>query len=177
MGYRDRCDDLCAPIYEFRANYAHAKRLRIVTDGKVIRSGQMTANGFREAHQRYGFNSIVNLQEENEFQDPIMPEGYLGKPRVHETELARELNVKWYLLKLDLSPRNSQKVQPPAVLAQFYKIFDDPSNYPILLHCKAGLHRTGLLTAVYRMEYEGWSKEAAVGELHQWVRRRRMYNG
>jgi protein tyrosine/serine phosphatase len=33
------------------------------------------------------------------------------------------------------------------------------------LHCKAGLHRTGVLTAVYRMEYEGWSPQQALAEL------------
>jgi hypothetical protein len=156
---------LCAPIYEFRASYAHAKRLRVVTDGKVIRCGQLTVNGFHEAHERYAFKSIVNLQEENEFQDPLIPQGYLGKPRFHESDVARELGCKWFLLKLDLFPRNAQRDHVPAVLDEFYRIFDDPSNYPILLHCKAGLHRTGLLTAVYRMEYEGWSKEAAVREL------------
>ena len=42
---------------------------------------------------------------------------------------------------------------------------DDPANYPVLIHCKAGLHRTGILVAVYRMEYEGWTPQAAIREL------------
>ena len=47
----------------------------------------------------------------------------------------------------------------------FLKLCDDPANYPILIHCMAGLHRTGALTAVYRMEYEGWSVADAMREL------------
>ena len=35
----------------------------------------------------------------------------------------------------------------------------------MLIHCKAGLHRTGILTAVYRMEYEGWTPAQAYREL------------
>jgi protein-tyrosine phosphatase len=42
---------------------------------------------------------------------------------------------------------------------------DDPANYPVLIHCKAGLHRTGCLVAVYRMEYEGWSPTEAIAEM------------
>jgi hypothetical protein len=42
---------------------------------------------------------------------------------------------------------------------------DDPANYPVLLHCRAGLHRTGVLTAVYRMEYNHWSAGRAWQEM------------
>jgi protein-tyrosine phosphatase len=42
---------------------------------------------------------------------------------------------------------------------------DDPDIYPVLIHCRAGLHRTGVLTAVYRMEYQGWDMPAALREV------------
>ena len=58
-------------------------------------------------------------------------------------------------------PRRSSR---PAV-DEYLKMLDDESNYPILLHCKAGLHRTGRLTAIYRMEYQGWSQGEALREL------------
>jgi tyrosine-protein phosphatase SIW14 len=35
----------------------------------------------------------------------------------------------------------------------------------VLIHCKAGLHRTGIMAAIYRMEYNGWTREEALHEL------------
>ena len=42
---------------------------------------------------------------------------------------------------------------------------DDPANYPVLIHCKAGLHRTGVMVAVYRMEYQAWTSHEAISEM------------
>jgi protein-tyrosine phosphatase len=53
----------------------------------------------------------------------------------------------------------------PRVIDDYLELLDKPEVYPVLIHCAAGLHRTGELTAIYRMEYEGWSKGAAVREL------------
>ncbi len=47
------------------------------------------------------------------------------------------------------------------------RIVNDPANYPILVHCFAGMHRTGVMTAVYRMEYQGWGPQEALHELKE----------
>lgn len=36
---------------------------------------------------------------------------------------------------------------------------------PVLIHCKHGLDRTGLVAAMYRIVIQGWSKEAALDEM------------
>jgi protein tyrosine/serine phosphatase len=38
---------------------------------------------------------------------------------------------------------------------------------PTLLHCEHGSDRTGLITALYRILYQSWSKEAALEEMQQ----------
>ena len=53
---------------------------------------------------------------------------------------------------------------------QYLAILDNPDSYPILIHCQAGLHRTGLLSAVYRMEYEGWTPAQAWREFRRTAR-------
>ena len=151
------------PFALYRAEYAHTKRLREVTPGRFYRSGQMTAPGLREIVERYGIKTVINLQHEEP--DPILLDHWMGRGQIRESQLCEELGVKYVLLTPDiLPPGNKLDMTPPAVEA-FRKILDDESNYPVLLHCRAGLHRTGRLTAVYRMEYEGWDVREALREL------------
>ena len=151
------------PLAVYRAEYVRTKRFHEVTPGRFYRSGQMTAAGFRETIDRYKIKLCINLQHENP--DPLLPERWLGKPQLSESQLCRDLNVKYVLLTPDVLPvPNDLTKQPPAV-TEFLKLLDDESNYPVLIHCKAGLHRTGRLTAIYRMEYEGWDTGAAMREL------------
>ena len=41
----------------------------------------------------------------------------------------------------------------------------DPANYPVLVHCFAGIHRTGAYCAIYRMEFDHWTNDRAIDEL------------
>lgn len=151
------------PMALYRAQYIHAKRFREVEQGRVYRSGQMTAAGFREAVARYHIKTVVNLQHEEP--DPLLPENWLGKGKIRESELCAQLNVNYKLITPDLLPPDNTLTTVPPAVKEWLAILDDESNYPILLHCKAGLHRTGRLTAIYRMEYHGWSAGEALREL------------
>jgi protein tyrosine/serine phosphatase len=151
------------PVALYRAQYAHAKRFREVTPGRFYRSGQMTSAGFREMIERYHVKTVINLQHEDP--DPHLRDHWLGNAETPESQLCRDLGVRYVLLTPDILPEpNDLEKQPPAV-AEFLAILDDPASYPVLLHCKAGLHRTGRLTAIYRMEYEGWDTGSALREM------------
>jgi tyrosine-protein phosphatase SIW14 len=85
---------------------------------------------------------------------------------VLESELCRQCGVRY--IALDGGVLDHPDDTPdgrPKVIDDFLAICDDPANHPILVHCKAGLHRTGLLTAVYRMEYEKRSQGEVVREM------------
>jgi protein tyrosine/serine phosphatase len=152
------------PPYAFhRYTYTHAKRLREVVPGKFYRSGQMTAPGLREIVARYGIRTVINLQ--HEAPDPLLLDHWMGRGEIRESQLCAELGVKYALITPDiLPPGNTLDMTPPAV-EEFLKVMDDESNHPVLLHCKAGLHRTGRLTAVFRMEYMGWGAGEALREM------------
>ena len=152
------------PYVHYRATYAHAKRMREVTPDRFYRCGQLTADGFRETIPRYGIRTVINLQ--HEATDPMLPDSYYrSKPAILESELCEQLGARYVQLTVDLLPRPQAEKLRPEVIDEYLKILDDPKSYPILLHCKAGLHRTGLLTAIYRMEYEHWPKADATREL------------
>jgi len=38
---------------------------------------------------------------------------------------------------------------------------------PVLIHCKHGLDRTGLVSAMYRVVVQGWTKQAALDEMRK----------
>jgi len=151
------------PFALYRAQYATTKRLREVTPGRFYRSGQMNAAGFRETIDRYKIKTVVNLQHENP--DPHLAANWLGKPVIHEKELCEQLKVRYVLMTPDILPTPNDLTKTPPAVEEFVNLLDDESAYPILIHCKAGLHRTGRLTAIYRMEKEGWDTGEALREL------------
>jgi tyrosine-protein phosphatase SIW14 len=57
--------------------------------------------------------------------------------------------------------------QPPTdtQLAEFMRIVNDPANQPVYVHCVGGRHRTGVMTAAYRMSEEGWTADRAFKEM------------
>ena len=40
-------------------------------------------------------------------------------------------------------------------------------EYPVLIHCKHGQNRTGLIAAMYRIVYQGWSRQQAIDEMRE----------
>jgi protein tyrosine phosphatase (PTP) superfamily phosphohydrolase (DUF442 family) len=156
------CFGLGVYVY-FRAAYIHHKRLRIVEPGRFYRSGQLTAAGFTDAVRQLGIRTIINVQDD--FPDPDLPLHFFTSETVKESDLCKRLGVQYVWLPPDLQPRRTPGGPRPHAIDEFLAIMDNPQAYPVLLHCKAGLHRTGVLTAVWRMEYQGWSPAAAYREL------------
>ena len=171
------------PFVYYRASYNHSRRLREVDPGVLYRSGLLTAGGFSEAVQRLGIKTIVSLQGDVPY--PTVPKGYFDNTQVPEIELCEQLGVRFIQIAPDLIPRENAstqgvqqndsareptqsasrthpQAQRPQAIDKFLKVMDDPANYPVLVHCKAGLHRTGVIVAVYRMEYQGYSPRAAM---------------
>ncbi len=48
---------------------------------------------------------------------------------------------------------------------QFIKILKDKKNLPAFIHCFHGSDRTGMMNAIYRIFFQGWSKEKAIDEM------------
>ncbi len=50
----------------------------------------------------------------------------------------------------------------------FLKLVNDPANWPVYVHCKGGRHRTGALTAAYRISHDGWTADRAFTEMKEY---------
>jgi len=65
--------------------------------------------------------------------------------------------------------RMNTRVNPTeAQIAQFLSIVNDPARQPVYVHCAGGRHRTGVMTALYRMTKEGWTSDQAFKEMKQY---------
>lgn len=53
------------------------------------------------------------------------------------------------------------------VLVALRAIQEAEADGPVLMHCKHGSDRTGLMAAMYRVVVQGWSKEDALNEMTQ----------
>jgi protein tyrosine/serine phosphatase len=50
-------------------------------------------------------------------------------------------------------------------IQRFLELVKDQSNFPIYVHCRGGRHRTGVVTAVYRMTFDGWDIDKTYNEM------------
>jgi hypothetical protein len=153
------------PILYYRMVYTEQKRLRVVTAGKFYRSGCMNAWGLETAIRQHQIRTVINLMEEAP--DPDLPLHYFATETEKESEICRRLGVRYVNILVDLVPINQLGRKRPPTIDQYLEVMDQAVNYPVLLHCKAGLHRTGVLVGVYRMEYEGWSRGEALAEVRR----------
>jgi len=66
---------------------------------------------------------------------------------------------------LPMTTHTAPSLETPA---QFLAIVNDPARQPVYVHCVGGRHRTGVVTAAYRMSHDGWTAEQAFIEMKQY---------
>ncbi|KPN88593.1 fused DSP-PTPase phosphatase/NAD kinase-like protein [Pseudomonas nunensis] len=62
-------------------------------------------------------------------------------------------------------PYRTNHVDDAQVIAALRAIQAAEAKGPVLMHCKHGSDRTGLMAAMYRVVVQGWSKEDALNEM------------
>jgi len=124
------------------------RNFRVVDDGVLYRSAQLSEARLKRVIEEYGIKTVISLRDGGRKKEPFPPDH------------AEELWVRGQGL-------NYRRIAPPVWKNAdgFLAIMNDPKNHPVLIHCFAGIHRTGTLCAVWRMESHGWSNEEAVREM------------
>lgn len=62
-------------------------------------------------------------------------------------------------------PMHTWNIENGEVIAALRAIRKAEGSGTVLLHCQHGSDRTGLITAMYRILYQGWSRNQAIDEL------------
>ena len=107
----------------------------------LYRSGQPTKEGMISLKEM-GIKTVINLRH-----------NYSDKNEIGSTGLRME--------RVKINP---WKIKDKNIITVL-KILEDESNAPYLIHCRKGSDRTGIVCAMYRIIYEGWSKEDALDEM------------
>lgn len=122
----------------------------MVVPGKIYRSGQPTASQLQALLEEKGIRTVVNLRGADALlEDPTASNSW---------KFALSNGIKLINIKFRTPPTERN-------ITRLLSVLDDEKNYPVLIHCAAGVVRTGLAVAVYRMERCGWSAEEALREL------------
>jgi len=82
--------------------------------------------------------------------------------REDEPGLVKRAGMNFYRIPLTTSEAPSS-----AAVTKFLNLVNDPANWPVYVHCQGGRHRTGVMTAVYRMTQDGWTADRAYNEMKQ----------
>lgn len=143
---------LSITAYQLR-HYVLPKRFVEVVPGQLYRSGQMKPWPMERVLDRYKIRTIVTLLEPG--YDPAWQE--------LQTKMAEERDIR--IVRI---PMNSNGCGPFGDLDKAADILADESARPVLLHCAAGVCRTGSSYAVWRMKYGGWDADRAIAEARQY---------
>ena len=85
-----------------------------------------------------------------------------------EGDPAEEANAKKAGMQFVRIPMTTHETPGPETIAHFLSLVNDPANQPVYVHCIGGRHRTGVMTAIYRMTAEAWTPVQAFNEMKQY---------
>jgi protein tyrosine phosphatase (PTP) superfamily phosphohydrolase (DUF442 family) len=131
--------------------WAHVThRFRTISDGKVYQAGLMPPEHLVEVVREHEIRTVVDLRREKD-------DGSVSD----EAEALRAIGVDHVHLP-------SGQVPKPETVDAFLALMADPRRHPVLIHCFDGTGRSTLFSALYRIEFEGWSNEDAL-QATRWV--------
>ena len=144
---------IAGPVaFAFRLR-AQRRNFRVVREGVLLRSGQMTVDGLRRVVHDYGIRTVVNLRD-----------GTTRADQAEEAFCARE-GIQFVRIPPSSWGDVGGVVPVEEGVRKFRAVLADPRNHPVLVHCFAGVHRAGAYCAIYRMEFEGWPNDRALAEM------------
>lgn len=124
-----------------------------ITEGKVYKSGVIPPDEIADYVKKYKIKSIVDLRFPGTGDD-------VNNPEV-PAELTAEKEAVAKIPGVNYFNNGSDQVPKQENLDSFFKIMDNQDNYPVLIHCYHGIGRAQMYSALYRIEYEGFSNEEA----------------
>ncbi|MGF1582609.1 MAG: tyrosine-protein phosphatase [Gemmataceae bacterium] len=151
------CMIVGVPIAYSRYTYIQQRHFAVVKEGVLYRSGQMTRAGLKKIIKYHGIRTVITLRAAREEGQP--------HPDADEEVWCNKQQIYYYRLPPKQWYEVDGKIPGNENVKRFLEVMADPKHHPVLMHCFRGHHRTGIMTAIYRMEVDGWSNEKAIDEM------------
>jgi len=130
---------LCASaLYAHWVFFEH--RFATVTPGEIYRSGAMPPERLVEKVQEHGIRAVIDFRTST-------------NDEAERSALAA-LGVKYFNIPSFQRPTDRD-------VDAFLELAAQSENRPLLIHCEHGVGRAVLYSALYRIEFGGWSNERA----------------
>lgn len=129
------------------------RHFRVVEEGRLYRSGQLTPDVLDRVIHDHSIRTVVCLR--------ALARDAADRPEDAEEKWCADRGIRY----IRLSPAAWDSAAMRNNLDAFLRVVDNADG-PVLVHCFAGLHRTGVYCAVYRMERHGWSNADAIAEMY-----------
>lgn len=108
---------------------------------RLVRGARPDKEKLIDLYDAWNIRSTINLCEEMHYgDDPILE--------------AAKLTGK---VKSAHFPMIDNRIPGPEDTVGFFEFLRDPHNLPAYVHCEQGIGRTGMMTAAYRIAFNGWN--------------------
>ena len=114
-------------------------------DDHIYRGAQPTYAGFKSL-AKLGIRTVIDLREGAE---------------VRDKEKKAVENAGMHYVHVPFARFNAPTDQQ---IATVFNVLNDPSAWPVFVHCKRGADRTGTVIACYRIAHDRWDNEKALTE-------------
>lgn len=142
---------LAVPAVADPGHSAALDQIHIANFGRVsdtyYRGAQPIGRDFADL-KALGVKTVIDLQEYGDKDEPAA---------------AKQAGLNYVRIGM-----NTRVDPTPAQVAQFLAIVNDPAQRPVYVHCAGGHHRTGVMTAIYRMNQDRWSGTQAFAEMKKY---------
>ena len=120
-----------------------------VEEGRVYRTSQPSPLFLRWLVAQRKIRTLVNLR---------------GRTPGYESAFATRHGLKLFSFNLSAGRPPTQED-----IERFLRILQDPDNYPLAVHCRNGVDRTGYMIASYRVGVQGWDVNRAAREMNRYL--------